>query len=737
MDQDNPLFEAYTLTPSQITSSSDSLFSGTNNDQAMIPLGNQLMAAKNVSSNNHLQEDGVVVIEEPSVPKLAKIANEVIRAQQVSSSEKKRLTVVPPLPIPPAAVVIEQEKTMPDLSKTISSPTTTTASVEQRPSMSNNSTQQQASSMTPTTTASILFEPTREIETTKDQSENINIMDDNNSNIMDHNDSDHYQQYEATLGEHQVDPVEKSSNPNTPKLDMSLHLSALSSPTKPISTTTLKKEDSNLHHLKEPSSSSPPRRPASASSTRSTLSQNPNYMNSTITWSSKESNKSIVDLKASINEPRNIMRFGMASYQNKPTLNTRAPSPSVTKRRVTPRRERIFTSIPDLNLENVSFSTGLGTISLPNYRLTSLKGLGVRNDLKILYIQNNYLTSFKYLEKQPNLEVLYVANNCISSLYGFSEQPKLKLISLEGNPITKHPNYRLMVLIAGGLQLKKIDGELVQYKEREFVKQYVASNEKCVEAIRAGWLLDTTPRTTEEFEQIIADLNTKNMDDRDEVRNSDLFKDLVSGALVKTVTSPDLSQYEEKKVTKSVPIVTPSTTSFISYDGKELSRDEPPSSFSNTFLTNYVNEIKNLKLQLEKKDKELEAERKKNKELKETSLLLEDLQHIYKSDINGLSISLNSTFDMINNVSASLNNESMNIYKASNDLLKRIDYDKVTRTSLLVDEKKMFRIHIRVSNSELIDVITTDQKKALAVYKILHMKVALFNKLKKQKTAQQ
>lgn len=58
------------------------------------------------------------------------------------------------------------------------------------------------------------------------------------------------------------------------------------------------------------------------------------------------------------------MRFGMASYQNKPTLNTRAPSPSITKRRVTPRRERIFTSIPDLNLESISFSTGLGVSDL-------------------------------------------------------------------------------------------------------------------------------------------------------------------------------------------------------------------------------------------------------------------------------------------------------------------------------------------------------------------------------------
>lgn len=283
MDNDS-LFEAYTLTPSQITSSSDSLFSGSggNEDQqkpAMTSIGHQLVGGKAVSQQQQQQqEDGIVVIEEPSIPKLAKIANELIRAQ----SEKKRPSVVPPLPIPPAAVVIEKASTT-DLSNA--------AVVEHQQSLS-------------TTASSFLPEASKEIDTSKDQSESINnnILDDSNNNRY-YDQSDHHQHEDTPdLEGLPMNPnIENSSSshPNTPKMDMSLHLSALSSPPKPISGGgPMKTGDPNLHHLKEPTySSSPPRRPASASSTRSTSSQNPNYMNSTITWSSKESNKSIADLK--------------------------------------------------------------------------------------------------------------------------------------------------------------------------------------------------------------------------------------------------------------------------------------------------------------------------------------------------------------------------------------------------------------------------------------------------------
>jgi len=274
-----------------------------------------------------------------------------------------------------------------------------------------------------------------------------------------------------------------------------------------------------------------------------------------------------------------------------------------------------------------------------------------------------------------------------------------------------------------GSWVKKIDGELVQHKEREYVKQYIAANEKCVQAIRAGWLMDTTPRTSEDFDNIITELSQTDMDDRVQVRNSQIFKDLVEGALTKTVQSVDWSQFEPRKPEKKEEVDV-SSESITSSSG----------TFNASFLNNYANEIKNLKAQLEKKNEQLKQENEKFRELKETSLGLEEIAFVNSFDILNVSVSLNSSADVIDNVSVSFSQERMDVSLGKN-LLRSIEFSKVSRTSLLVDENKLFRIHIRLSNSDLLDVITQDKKRSLALYKIIHMKIAFFNKQKKQKTS--
>jgi len=163
--------------------------------------------------------------------------------------------------------------------------------------------------------------------------------------------------------------------------------------------------------------------------------------------------------------------------------------------------------------------------------LTSLEGLGVREDLKVLYLQNNYLISFKYLKQQPSLEILVVSNNCIASFYGMEFQPKLQHVVLEGNPIAKHPHYRVMCLMCAGIHIKKIDNQMVSFKEREFVRNFVLANPSSVDAIRSGWLLDLKVRSEDEFRKLIQDLQKINMDDRDLVKNTLFYKQLVSGSL--------------------------------------------------------------------------------------------------------------------------------------------------------------------------------------------------------------
>ncbi|EFC43800.1 predicted protein [Naegleria gruberi] len=482
---------------------------------------------------------------------------------------------------------------------------------------------------------------------------------------------------------------------STTSVDQSLTLSSLTTPVR---------TSSPLNQRARPNSSM--------------RSSTPSYMNSTRASISKEISRASVDLRSSASDMR--MRFGMINYQQRPPPANRSPSPNIVqKRRVTPRKERIYNIVPALHFEDISVTTGLGTISVPNYRLTSLKGLGVKRDLKILYLQNNYLASFNHLETQPNLEVLYVANNCISSFFGFKTQPKLTLISLEGNPITKHPHYRLMTLIVCGSQLKKIDGEMVQYKEREFVKHYLSANERAVEAIRSGWLMDPKPRTNEEFQDIIRGLLLQNFDDRESIRNTQSFKDLVSGALAKTTPAVDLNDFEEKKKIQHKEEIQSPDLSHGSSGG-----------FNSAFLTNYINEIKQLKGQLEKKAEELKEEKQKYKDLKESSIGIDELNLLDKTIISNIAVSLNSTEEIVENVTIAFTLDTMEI-STTEEILRDIEYEAVTRTSLLVDEQKLFRVHIRMNTSELLDIITSDKKQSLSIYKILHMKVAHANKQKK------
>ncbi|KAL9657439.1 hypothetical protein ABK040_016708 [Willaertia magna] len=461
------------------------------------------------------------------------------------------------------------------------------------------------------------------------------------------------------------------------------------------------------------------RRFSSTSSVGSKLSTSstPHYMLNTLTFSTKLT-PTAKDARTSTPEPR--MKFGLVEYHNKPAS---VPKPYVgpKKARVTPRKERIYTTVTPLKFGDICVLIGLGTISIPNYKLTSLEGLGVRRDLKVFYLQNNYLTSFKHLESQPCLEVLYAANNCISSLLGLEYQPKLQLINLEGNPITKHPHYRLMCLIAAGVHLKKIDGEAVQFKEREFVKQYLAANEKCVEAIRLGWLMDMKPRTTEEFDEIIEELKKNNYDDRESIRASQAFKDLVSGALMKTTPSIDLDLFDPRSSQCNSREKT-------SENNKESSVVH---NYQTAYLNQYAVEIKNLKQQIEKKNEELKKEKQRLKEVKETYLNMDELSIMNSIVIENFSVSLNATDDNIRNVTIIITQEHIQLV-LNNEPLKMIDYCKVIRTSLLMDEQKMFRLHMRLNNNDIFDIISSYKKQALSLYKIIHLMIARYNKVKKE-----
>ena len=128
-----------------------------------------------------------------------------------------------------------------------------------------------------------------------------------------------------------------------------------------------------------------------------------------------------------------------------------------------------------------------------------------------------------------HLEFIHATDNCIASFYCMEQQPKLKNIDLSGNPISKHPHYRLMCIMCAGTQLKMIDNEAVKFNEREFAKKFIMRYPQALEALRAGWLLDMKVRTEEEFNQVIQRMQSVDMDDRKLIRDSEVYQDLSAG----------------------------------------------------------------------------------------------------------------------------------------------------------------------------------------------------------------
>ena len=199
------------------------------------------------------------------------------------------------------------------------------------------------------------------------------------------------------------------------------------------------------------------------------------------------------------------MRFNMASSSSSnvvargraytpPKLRSRSPA----SRRAPPSQK----DLPDSHR-----TPTLGIISCPHYQITSLRGLEVGNALQYLYIQNNYLTNLEYLRVQTALKELHAESNQITSVEGLMAQPKLSAIVLKDNPICKEKEYRLMVLLACGSSLRRLDGVPISTFERARASSF---GDAAAEAVRFGYILqEEEPKSEEEYRSIIADLKSQ------------------------------------------------------------------------------------------------------------------------------------------------------------------------------------------------------------------------------------
>lgn len=100
-----------------------------------------------------------------------------------------------------------------------------------------------------------------------------------------------------------------------------------------------------------------------------------------------------------------------------------------------------------------------GRLDLSGRSLTSLRGIGVRDDLRVLVVNDNELTSFSGLGHQPALETIIAnGNRHLMSLNGLPDLEALSVLEIAETPISQRHNYRVMTLASVGKQLQMLDG---------------------------------------------------------------------------------------------------------------------------------------------------------------------------------------------------------------------------------------------------------------------------------------
>eukprot|EP00759_Apiculatamorpha_spiralis_P024487 PhF_6_TR27913/c0_g1_i1/m.40998 len=136
--------------------------------------------------------------------------------------------------------------------------------------------------------------------------------------------------------------------------------------------------------------------------------------------------------------------------------------------------------------------------------LTTFQGfIADQSPVEILYVEGNAICNFEGLGTQPYLRELHAQNNHITSFAGMTAQRSLQVLNLGGNPVSRHPYYRLMALLTVGASLRVIDGVDVTSTEKD---QAIRLGRHAAIAVNCGWLLDGQSHTVEEYASITENL---------------------------------------------------------------------------------------------------------------------------------------------------------------------------------------------------------------------------------------
>lgn len=146
-------------------------------------------------------------------------------------------------------------------------------------------------------------------------------------------------------------------------------------------------------------------------------------------------------------------------------------------------------------------------LDLVSQKIDSLEGLDTISGLNFVVIdlKDNYIHDFQSFGTHASLVELDVRRNRIESFFGLTRQQSLEIIRIDGNPITDHPLYRIMILQTVGYTLRMIDSKAVTSTEVSLAKRLGG---QAALAVSCGWILDVIPRTQREYMRIIEQRRT-------------------------------------------------------------------------------------------------------------------------------------------------------------------------------------------------------------------------------------
>ena len=147
------------------------------------------------------------------------------------------------------------------------------------------------------------------------------------------------------------------------------------------------------------------------------------------------------------------------------------------------------------------------TLEVADRRVTTfygLKEIAKEQQFTEIRASNNELSSFEHFGTNPSLVKLDVEHNQISSFAGMTRQKSLEDLRIAGNPVSLHPQCRVMALLTIGFSLRVVDGVPIESSERELARRLGPS---AALAVSYGWLLDDLrPKTNEEYDAVIVEL---------------------------------------------------------------------------------------------------------------------------------------------------------------------------------------------------------------------------------------